>query len=147
MSIWDTIIGVVERTWRDKPRKDVVNALVELRAAMVECQRAYESYQDICRRGPYRKWLRRSRNIFRDVGTVFEDPKLTWIGSVIKLSDLTAEINEVLQIFSPEVHSEVVRMAETEWKLQKKADSRVTASELNESLKIDLRDSTLQCRF
>lgn len=156
MGVWETIIGVVERTWHDKPRKDVVNALVELRAAMVECQRSYDEYQAIIKLGPYQKWLRRSRQLFHSVGTLPTDPKKRWQDSVFTVVRITDEVSEVLQIFSPEVQSEVARMAESEWisleranaiHQERMASGVVTRNDLSKAIQADLRNSTLDTNF
>jgi hypothetical protein len=150
MGVWETIIGVVERTWHDKPRKDVVNALVELRAAMVDCQRSYDEYQAICKLGPYQKWLRRSRRLLQAVGTDPTDPKQKWVESVFTLGELTVQINEVLQIFSPEVQREMSSAAESEWRLAKTEypnHSGVNVSHLSAMLQADLRNSSLDANF
>jgi len=84
LSLFETIIGIAERSWREKPRKDTVKAIVSLRNAMVECQKAWEEYRT----------------------TPSEDRQLSilrWRRSVFQLGETLEKVNPVLEVFDPEV--------------------------------------------
>jgi len=49
--LWSTVIGLIERYWKDKPRKDVIASLVELRENMMVCQRSYEECKAMRKQG------------------------------------------------------------------------------------------------
>jgi hypothetical protein len=94
MSLFETIIGIAERSWRNKPRKDTVKAFVSLRSAMLECQQRYEDHKASLKLG---------RDAERTAAA-----RSAWLDSVQNLGSVIAALNPVLQILSPETYHNVV---------------------------------------
>src|SRR5581483_10152278 len=113
MSLWETIIGIAagaaERSWRDKPRKDVINAFVALRNAMIKCQRYYDQVQEIRKQGDYDAVINERKQIAQKVGTNFVDPFRQWMSALNDFGNVLARVSCILEIFSPEVHQSIFR--------------------------------------
>jgi hypothetical protein len=94
--MWSILVGLIERWWREKPRLDVVRAVVRLRDAMVGCEKSYEAY--------------RAANNNVSHGKVVDQYGLrrAWERNVDLLSAQVVELGKVLQIFSPELYSEIM---------------------------------------
>jgi hypothetical protein len=104
MGFWETIIGTAEKVWERKPRKDVANALVELRNAMADCHEAYRKFEQMV---PTAEPAEVERvKTFDELMALdeipFENPKEYWARCVRSLGDCIARIGPVLEIFSPE---------------------------------------------
>jgi hypothetical protein len=103
MGLLDTIIGVVERTWREHPRKNVVNAMARLRNSMVQCQEAYEKYQTLVSQQPdYKKSMEDQMRLTEEVGTHFDNPLYEWNAAVNVLSQELTRVSYILKIFDNE---------------------------------------------
>jgi hypothetical protein len=55
MSVWETLIGLAAGALKDKPRRDVLEAVLSLRSSMIVCQKVYDDYQDLLKQGNYEK--------------------------------------------------------------------------------------------
>lgn len=98
---------MVERSWREKPRKELLRALVTLRTEMVLCQVHYERYVSLREQGdldepgtaptsalkPHRGWPLQPRN--------------NWILSLCNVRDELVKLDSVLAIFSPQTIKEL----------------------------------------
>jgi hypothetical protein len=78
-----TVIGMIERWWREKPRLDVVRSVVQLRDAMHECEEAYGSFV------ASKKAADRQRS------------KMLWNDAFIRLTDAASGLSAVFEVFSP----------------------------------------------
>jgi hypothetical protein len=138
VGLLDTIIGIAERSWREKPRKDVVKAFVHLRDTMLRCQQRYNAYRDLPDAGGIEKLI----------------AQIEWRNSVTDLSDALLELDEVLQIFSPEARAALetygiteAESAEPEPTKNEEPDFDVAAQELKSPSDIDLEHNKLQSTF
>ena len=87
--MWDAVVTIIERRWSDRPKKRLIRAVLDLRSAMKECQRTYLAYQapahdSIDKRG---------------------SQKYDWSWSFLDLSLCILELDDILEIFSPETHA------------------------------------------
>jgi hypothetical protein len=89
---------LIERWWREKPRLDVVPAVVSLRDAMIECQSWYERYSDALKAG--------------DLETLDPHPRRQWLRCVSNLNDWMRELDTTLSIFSPATSKEISSYSE-----------------------------------
>jgi hypothetical protein len=93
--MWSTLLGLIERWWREKPRLDIVRAVVRLRDAMQKCETSYEAY--------------RAAGLSRKQPKPHELPplRLAWEQNVGLLSEQVVELGKVLEIFSPELYRQI----------------------------------------
>ena len=94
--MWSTLIGLIERWWREKPRLDVVRAVVRLRDAMEGGESSYEAY--------------RAASSSKVEGKTVDlyGLRRVWERNVNLLSAQVVELGKVLHIFSPELYREVM---------------------------------------
>jgi hypothetical protein len=78
--MWSTIIQILEKAWKEKPRRDLARGFVTLRCRMTDCQRRYEKY---------------SSNINSDI------LREEWYLSISLLAVALGEMHVVLNIFAP----------------------------------------------
>ena len=94
MSLFETLIGIAEKAWRDKPRKDVVRAFVLLRISMIECQESYDAYVQLV-------------NEKADHSQI-DSAYSRWASAIRRLRIVIGDVNRVMQIFTPETYRQVV---------------------------------------
>lgn len=82
--MWPKLIELVMKWWQAKPRKDIIAGIVELRDAMVACQRHYE--------------------IFKKEADVSDALKAhqEWLRSLGRIARVIEEFDRILVIFGPE---------------------------------------------
>lgn len=97
--MWSTIVQMIERWLREKPRADVVVATVALREAMIACQDAY---------------TRDKAQKERLGGANTEISAWEWQLSVTELGNTLSRINLTLGIFAPEVSRAIERYLDAE---------------------------------
>ena len=98
--MWTILVGLIERWWRDKPRKDVVRAVVRLRDTMIDCQSWYNQYLAALKAN--------------DIDSLSPNPYDAWFYSLDDLFAAVYELDRVLAIFSPEAHEAIVHYMYTE---------------------------------
>lgn len=85
--LWSTQIGLVERHWKEKPRKDVIAALIALRTNMMECQHCYEEYTALREQGDVDYLWRIECAKAQKAGLVIRDhPQREWLRSLNRLA-------------------------------------------------------------
>ena len=77
--MWSKIIEIIEKRWREKPRRDLVRNILEFRYSLIICQINFNKYND------QRK----------------EELKWEWWDSIQNLIYALIKIDHVLSIFSP----------------------------------------------
>lgn len=82
--MWKLFIEMIERAWREKPRKDLIKEIVQLRQAMRACQTSYEDYKANPSEGT-----------------------LQWDNSLATLQQRIMELDQVLQIFDSETRQAI----------------------------------------
>jgi hypothetical protein len=110
VGVWDTLIGVAAAALKEHPRKEVLMGLLELRDAMIACQKTYDDYQDILKQGDYDRVMEQRRNLPRPAGMEFAllyDPRESWGQTVAGLAEVLTNFGDILTIFSPEAAKHV----------------------------------------
>jgi hypothetical protein len=109
MGVWDTFIGLAATALKERPRKDVLAGLLELRDAMVACQKTYQDYQKILKEGDYDSVMEKRSNLNPPAGTValLYCPRESWGETVANLAAVLTEVEGILTIFSPETAKHV----------------------------------------
>jgi hypothetical protein len=133
--MWSTLVGLIERWWREKPRLDVVRTVVQLRDAMIECQAWYERYADALKAG--------------DLETLYPHPRDEWLACVTRLNDSMRELNTALSIFSPSAYEALTNYAQLEMS-RFTADTEaleIVASDLQQPLDLDIEHVVLGASF
>ena len=103
MGLLDTILGIAERSWKDKPRKEVVQSFVILRYEMIRCQRYYEEYSTLREKCNVDEWFEQQLDIARKTGTAPPyHPRFGWIRSLRHVLKALHSLDAVLSIFSPD---------------------------------------------
>jgi hypothetical protein len=141
MSVWETLIGVAERALKEKPRRDVLMALVSLRSAMVVCQEVYEDYQDLLRQGNYERIIEeRSKSPQPEPGrtAIVYDPKYCWPQTVNALAEELVSIRPVIEIFSSEVAQVLEAYSVTEAENARDFSEPLSPEEIQESTQKNL---------
>ena len=93
--MWGTLLGLIERWWREKPRLDIVRAVVHLRDSMLNCQNRYEKFMKAS--------SARTPKHAANIAKLRDEWYLAVEGLVVSL----AEIDTVLTIFEPEMRKKV----------------------------------------
>ena len=107
MGVWDALIGLASSAIKDKPRHDVLYALLDLRAAMRACHKTYADYQIMVKQGNYESQIaERERLAAPEPGLRVYNPLESWQESVIRLAETLARINTTLQVLSPKAAEE-----------------------------------------
>lgn len=116
MSVWETLIGLAAKALKDKPRKDVLSALVALRSSMITCQQTYDDYQELLKQGNYDELLEKRCNTPNpnEEYMLIYNPKNCWEMSVCGLADDLIEVDSLLQILSPEAANALTFYVRTE---------------------------------
>lgn len=131
--MWTTLIGLIERWWREKPRLDVVRAVVHLRDAMIECQNWYSQYLAALKAG--------------DLETLYPHPGVEWTRSLTTLNKRVAELDTVLSIFSPEAHKAIRAYIGAESLEVGAMGLELAAKELKQPLDLDIRNVAMSASF
>jgi hypothetical protein len=131
--MWSVLIGLVERWWRDKPRKEVVRAVVLLRDTMIDCHRWYVQYLEAVERG--------------DLDFLYPNPEVEWTRSLTELVERVADLDTVLSIFSPEAHEAIRSYINQESLLAGAKGLEVAAQELGSPLEIDIANVKMEKSF
>ncbi len=131
--MWSTLIGLIERWWREKPRLDVVRAVVHLRDTMIKCQNWYSQYLDALKAG--------------DLETLSPDPRVEWTRSLSQLNERVVELDVVLSIFSPEAHKAIRAYMGAEDLVMGAMGLEVAAEELHQPLDLDIRNVSMSATF
>lgn len=124
--MWSTLIGLIERWWREKPRLDVVRSIVRLRDAMQACEKSYEAYRD-AKAGSAKGDAAELRAL-----------RVVWDRNVQSLTSQVAVLGRMLEIFSPELYREILEYSGDE--ADTLADDALykMASEMKEEPEIDI---------
>lgn len=85
--MWSTIVEILERAWRERPRKELIRGLLDLRDAMLRCQESYTG--------------------FRSGVSDRAQARILWVRSVQQLAFAVREIDQVLTIFSPKARQHI----------------------------------------
>lgn len=102
--MWKTLIEVIERYWKEKPRKELLSSLVTLRKCMYECQSYYELYEvEFARQKENNFYIREDKSIESQLERTYKD----WIKSLVHLGEAVYRVDDVLAIFSPEARTSV----------------------------------------
>lgn len=89
--MWSTLVGLIERWWREKPRLDLVRAVVRLRNAMRKCQKWYDAYVAAKQKG--------------DPDDIpYPNPRVEWTRSLTYIGEAIVELDSVLAIFDAKAH-------------------------------------------
>jgi hypothetical protein len=131
--MWGTLVGLIERWWREKPRSDVVRAVVHLRDSMIECQSWYEQYLVALDVG--------------DLDTLDHDPRFEWIRSLTTLTKKVVELDVVLSIFSQEAHQAIAGYLDFENLEFGVEGLEVAAQYLEQPLQLDIKNKTMDETF
>jgi hypothetical protein len=131
--MWSTLIGLIERWWREKPRLDVVRAVVNLRDSMIECQSWYSRYLNALKAG--------------DLDILSPHPRVEWTRSLARLTVRVVELDTVLSIFTPEAHEAITSYLDAESLEAGALGLEVAAKELREPLDLDIRKVTMNASF
>jgi len=111
MSIWDTLIGLAATALHDKPRRDVLLAVLNLRERMVACQKTYDDYQTVLKEDDYDVIMERRRELpapTEHSTLIVYDPRDWWESSVSLLAEAFCEADPILNIFSPNTSHHVL---------------------------------------
>jgi hypothetical protein len=122
--MWGILVGLIERWWREKPRKDIVRAVVRLRDSMIECQGWYSEYREALKAN--------------DIDRLSPNPKWEWFRSLDDLTDSVAELDDVLAIFSPEAHRALAGYILNDSQLAGPLALRAALLELDKSAEVDM---------
>lgn len=147
--LWSALIGVVERYWEGKPRKDVAASLVTLRENMIDCQRWYEAYTALRKQGDVDKLWRKQWKAAEKAGlSTPPHPQVEWIRSLTGIGDAILRLDSVLSIFSPETHNKIERYHSVE-SLEAGAMGMLlpAAEELGQPPGFNLEEGTLEPTF
>jgi hypothetical protein len=101
VAVWTTLIGLIERWWREKPRADLVRALVGLQKSMQECQNWYEKYWELKRSDPRKL-------------DGYPSPGVEWVRSLTHVGRAIVELDSVLKIFDSKTHETIERWLNAE---------------------------------
>lgn len=108
--LWSTLIEVVERYWKEKPRKDTLEALISLRAEMIACQHWYDSYTALKKQGDVDELVHAQFEEAKKTGLRLPPhPGVEWIRSLTEIGDALVKLDSVLKIFSAEAHERIER--------------------------------------
>lgn len=124
--MWSTLVGLIERWWREKPRLDVVRSVVCLRDAMEACEKSYEDYRT----------AKVSKT--QDKATDFFDRRRVWERNVQSLTAQVVALGKVLQIFSPELYREIMDYSGDEADTLAEDALYKVADEMKEEPEIDI---------
>jgi hypothetical protein len=117
MSVWDTFIGLAATALKERPRQQVLLGLLELREAMIACQRTYNDYQAVLKEGDYDTVMEKRGNLPRPDGIKYAflyNPRDSWRETVEYLAVVLTEVDDILNIFSPETGKHVRYYGRTE---------------------------------
>ena len=131
--MWGILVGLIERWWRDKPRKDVVSAIVRLRDSMIECHNWYNQYREAIEAG--------------DIDSLSPNPNAEWIRSLDDLVTALAESDGVLAIFCPEAREAISQYLGDEEDLAASVPLQALSETLGESPAIDLQSGVMEASF
>jgi hypothetical protein len=115
MSVWDSLIGMIGTALKDKPRHDVLYALLDLRAAMSACHKTYFDLQELAERGNYADEMAERRKLQPpEPGLQVYDPYDSWMESVTRLAMALAQANPTLRVMSPEASQRIAEYLQGE---------------------------------
>ena len=92
--MWSTLVSLIERWWREKPRLDLVRSVVHLRDSMKLCQERYEACMEAKAAGTLENRCE-------------PHPELAWTHSLAILGCAVIELDQVLEIFDVRVHQSI----------------------------------------
>jgi len=101
---------------KDKPREDLLDALLRLRKDMSDCHRSYlefAAFRDLST-SERRAWRKQRKAAVKAGLPKPPDPKELWIDAIGRLYKDVYGIDSVLKIYSPETRSAVVRYTATD---------------------------------
>ena len=131
--MWGILVGLIERWWRDKPRRDVVNTVVRLRDDMMYCHYWYMRFREALEAG--------------DLGVLDPNPQQEWMRSVEWLTLTMNELDTVLSIFTPETHEALTGYVKEEGGLRDVFALQQIAPVLKLTLEIDIETGTMNDTF
>ena len=120
--MWTKIIDLIIGWVKEKPRKDVVSKIMNLREAMKKCHEAYGHWLSDKDKG----------NTHRGLG----DPYIAWAYSLQDLASAIRDVDDVIAIFSPEAKGALYGYQMHEWHLADAAQIRHFRRELDQSLEL-----------
>jgi len=110
MGVWDTLIGLAATALKEHPRREILEALLELRSKMVACQKTYADYQEVCKEGDYETVMKKRGNLPRPegiAGAFLYEPREEWEQIVRELAMMLHRIDPTLTILSPDASNVV----------------------------------------
>lgn len=133
--MWSTLVGLIERWWREKPRLDLVRAVVQLRNAMKECQRWYDAYVTAKQQGDP-----------EDIS--YPNPRVEWTRSLTYIGKAIVELDSVLAIFDAKAHEAIQSYVYME-SLEAGAQGTLgeAAKALGQSMQIDIKRVEMDAHF
>jgi tetratricopeptide (TPR) repeat protein len=132
-SMWIALVDVVEQRWKERPRQELVRSVVNLRNAMIGCQKWYDKYKKAADHS--------------DIHTL-PDPRVEWVRSLTDLGRNVAALDQVLSIFSPETRRHIQDYLDAE-DLEVGAIETLgpAAEELGGSTDFDIKNVQLKSSF
>jgi hypothetical protein len=140
MSLFETIIGIAERTWREKPRRDVAQAIVRLRRNMVKCQSSYDCYKQMLK---YLGDEEPKEYMDRDLFTAHN----RWGHAVEELAEDLISVSPLFEIFTPDVAKAVTTYLINEDQRTEILDFTSAAQRFGQRSDIDLENDRLDATF
>jgi hypothetical protein len=110
MGVWETLISVTSDALKEHPRKQVVRKVIALRNAMIDCQKAYDDYQEVLKHGNYDDVMAQRATLPRPHEAVkLYDPRKEWKLAICYLAESLEKANDLLEIYDPDVHQRARR--------------------------------------
>jgi hypothetical protein len=126
MGIWDTLIGLAATALREKPRQDVILALLNLRESMVVCQKTYDDYQKMVKDGDYDLLMDQRREMVAPPEAVrMYDPRDCWQECLPRLAEAMCDADPILTIFGPDADAHLHFYVATEAQFDMTASSSI----------------------
>jgi hypothetical protein len=133
--MWATLIGLIERWWREKSRLDTVRAIVKLRDAMQNCDKRYQTYVAA-------KKSRASGHLSIQKQSLEE-----WRESISELGERVKQLAEVFEIFDPKVHRSIFAYHGDEIQYLAKDVLYAVAEQLKEEPEIDIYSVAISDKY
>jgi hypothetical protein len=133
--MWTTLLGLIERWWREKPRLDVVRAVVHLRDAMQACESNYEAYFEAIEADG------------TDKSAKVESLERVWSESVDSLAFRVVALGTVLEIFGPNMHRQILEYSGYETDARSGAPLYAVACEMHAAPEIDIARVVLTDKY
>lgn len=134
--MWNIIVDLLEKWWKEKPRKDVMRAVVHLRDTMRNCQAEYKRFKAIPLTG----------NV--NDSPLWRNSHKEWVRSLTDLGLAIIDIDDVLTIFSPDAGRLIRTYFDEDYFLAFIDGTLGTAAaDLNAPLHIDVNNDVMDQHF